>query len=133
MKLLLDTCSLLWALQAPEHLSEGAKAALLNANNPVFVSAVSYWEISLKAGLGRLCLTGAGPEAFPDFVADEGWTSLPLDADTAATYGRLPKDQAHKDPFDRMLIHLAIRESFYLISPDRALGRYRKRGLKVCW
>lgn len=104
-----------------------------DSNNPIFVSAVSFWEISLKAGIGKLELDRIRSENFPEMVEAEGWQILPLDAVTAAGYGSLPKVDGHKDPFDRMLIHLAIREGFHFVSKDAAVEAYLELGLKVCW
>ena len=63
MKLLLDTHALLWAIIAPEQLSAEARAAITDPAAQIAVSAVSFWEIAIKAGLGKLTLTGTTPEA----------------------------------------------------------------------
>lgn len=133
MNLLLDTCALLWALQAPERLSAKARRALRNPSNPIIVSTVSFWEISLKFSLGKLKLENAAPEDFPQFVRDEGWHIEPLGAEAAAGFSALPKVSGHKDPFDRLLIYIAIREKFHFVSRDAAVGDYKEFGLQVCW
>lgn len=133
MKLLLDTYTLIWALGEPQRLSERARHSLENPNNPIFVSAVSFWEISLKAGIGKLELGSIRSEDFLEMVEAEGWQILPLNAVTAAGYGSLPKVDGHKDPFDRILIHLAIREGFHFVSKDAAVDAYLELGLQVCW
>lgn len=133
MKLLLDTCALLWALQEPEQLSPKARRALLNGGNSIHVSAVSFWEISLKYSLGKLTLENAVPEDFPDFVREEGWEIVPLSGEVAAGFASLPKVAGHKDPFDRMLIHLALSEGYHFVSRDTGVGGYAKHGLRVCW
>ena len=133
MKLLLDTCSLLWALQAPERLSTTAEAALEDANNLIYVSTLSFWEISLKASIGKLIIENAIPEDFPEFVKAEGWDILPLSAESAASYGNLPRVSGHKDPFDRMLAHIAISDNYHLVSSDGPLAQYKTLGLKICW
>jgi PIN domain nuclease of toxin-antitoxin system len=133
MKLLLDTCSLLWALQDLGQLSAPAKRALRNPTNTVGVSVVSFWEISLKVGLGKLTLHGAAPEDFPRFVTDAGWQIVPLSAATAASAGSLPRLPEHRDPFDRLLIWTAISEDFVLVSGDGSFSGYTAHGLKTCW
>ncbi len=133
MKLLLDTCSLLWALQDTAQLSAPAKRALKNPDNTIFVSVVSFWEISLKSGLGKLTLHGAEPEDFPRFVEEAGWQTTPLSAGIAASAGRLPRLPEHRDPFDRLLIWTAISEDFSLVSRDGAMRAYVSHGLKLCW
>ena len=133
MKLLLDTCSLLWALQDTAQLSAPARRALKNPDNSISVSVVSFWEISLKSGLGKLALHGAEPEDFPRFVVEAGWNILPLSEKTAASSGRLPRLPEHRDPFDRLLIWTAINEGFALVSGDDTFPDYVSHGLKICW
>lgn len=133
MKLLLDTCALLWALQAPDRLSAAARKALQDPQNPVFISVASFWEISLKCGLGKLRLEGAEPEDFPRFVAEAGWGILPLPPEIAASSGRLPRLPEHRDPFDRLLVWTAMREGLTLVSRDAAMRLYAPHGLKTCW
>jgi PIN domain nuclease of toxin-antitoxin system len=133
MNLLLDTCSLLWALQDANRLSANARKALQNPANTISVSVVSFWEISLKAGLGKLTLQGAVPEDFPRFVVDAGWNIIPLSQETASSSGRLPRPTDHRDPFDRLLIWTAINEGFTLVSGYDKFPHYTPHGLKICW
>lgn len=133
MKLLLDTCALLWSLQDAKRLSAPARQALRNPENRVAVSAISFWEISLKCGLGKLTLDGAEPEDLPGFVIDAGWEIVPLSPEIAASAGRLPWVPPHRDPFDRLLVWTAIREDFTLVSRDGLMRIYAPHGLKICW
>ncbi|BET68608.1 type II toxin-antitoxin system VapC family toxin [Opitutales bacterium ASA1] len=133
MNLLLDTCSLLWALQDADQLSADARRALLDPANTISVSVVSFWEIGLKSGLGKLVLHQATPEDIPRFVEESGWTIHPLSPATAAGVGRLPRPSDHRDPFDRLLVWTAIHEGFSLVSGDDALPHYVPHGLKICW
>jgi PIN domain nuclease of toxin-antitoxin system len=133
MRLLLDTCSLLWALQDARRLSAPARKALKNPDHTITVSVVSFWEISLKFGLGKLVLRGAVPEDIPRFVEETGWHVIPLSIGTAASAGRLPRPTEHRDPFDRLLIWTAINEGFALVSGDDDFPAYAPHGLKICW
>ena len=132
MKLLLDTCSLLWALQTPEKLGGKARRALQSQENSIYVSPVSFWEISLKFALGKLRIEGASPEDIPEFVAREGWQLLDFQASTVASFHCLPIVPGHKDPFDRLLIWTAIKERLTFVSNDGALSEYEALGLKIC-
>ena len=53
---LLDTHSFLWSIWQPEKLGKQAVAVLENTDNKVFVSSITFWEISLKYALGKLTL-----------------------------------------------------------------------------
>jgi PIN domain nuclease of toxin-antitoxin system len=133
VKLLLDTCTLLWALQDAPRLSAPARKALQDPLNPIYVSTVSFWEISLKCGLGKLSLHRAEPEDLPRFVTEAGWQIQPIAPEIAASAGRLPRLPEHRDPFDRLLVWSAIREDFVLVSRDGAMRDYVPHGLKICW
>ncbi|NDV63317.1 type II toxin-antitoxin system VapC family toxin [Puniceicoccales bacterium CK1056] len=133
MKILLDTHTLIWALIDPQKLSKKAREALENSANTVCVSAISFWEISLKQGLGKLKITGASAEEFPQFCEEQGWQILPLEPQIAAFYGKLPINALHRDPFDRMLAHQAVSMGSPLVSKDKALEAYAPNGLVRLW
>jgi PIN domain nuclease of toxin-antitoxin system len=53
MRILLDTCEFLWLVAGDAKLSPDVAALARNPQNAVFLSAVSFWEISLKHSLGK--------------------------------------------------------------------------------
>ena len=57
MTLLLDTHTLLWFLSDDPSLSSMAKSLIQEPANQKLVSIASCWEISIKAGLGKMGLT----------------------------------------------------------------------------
>jgi PIN domain nuclease of toxin-antitoxin system len=124
---------MIWALLDPDKLSVKARQALEDPENRIQVSAVSFWEISLKEGLGKLKLTGATAEEFPGFCEEQGWELVPLEPELAAGYGSLSQAPDHRDPFDRMLAFLSIRGNCTLISKDKALDAYTPEGLVRLW
>ena len=124
---------LLFALADSKRLSASAANFLRDRQNEVFVSVVSFWELSLKVSLGKLSLTGVSPDQLPGYALSMGFTLLPLAADTACTFHQLPKIGKHRDPFDRMLVWQAIREDLALVSPDRAMSAYEACGLSLVW
>lgn len=132
MTYLLDTHVLIWALINPEKLSETAIRLLQSPSQQIVVSTLSFWEISIKSGLGKIHLNGVRPEDFPEVCRQSGFQVLPLDADECASYHFL-KPTYHKDPFDRMLIWLAISRHYPIISNDDAIKQYQSEGLTVIW
>jgi PIN domain nuclease of toxin-antitoxin system len=130
MKYLLDTHYLIWAITETSKLSKKVKIILENPKNTIFVSAISFWEISLKYSLGKLDLGPFQPENFPTAWEEMGCEIINLNAETSSTYHQLlPK--YHKDPFDRMLIWQAIKNNYTLISDDINVQKYVTEGLKV--
>lgn len=133
MKLLLDTHALLWAIIEPDRLSAAARAAITDPASQVAVSAVSFWEISLKTALGKLHLAGVTPEQMVDAAQQQGFELLPLDPRLAANFSRLPANPQHRDPFDRMLIWQAISLGYTLVSRDRKIAENPFAGLRTLW
>ncbi|MBX7059898.1 MAG: type II toxin-antitoxin system VapC family toxin [Leptospirales bacterium] len=103
MTYVVDTHTLLWALFKPDALSQGVKEIIGDRAIGVYVSAATFWEISLKYALGKLELKGAEPEDIPEAANKSGFEILGLDADVLSSYHRLVKTK-HRDPFDRMII-----------------------------
>lgn len=132
MNLLLDTHAFLWAMMEPGRLSDSVRRELLDPENTVWVSAVSFWEISMKHALGKLELQGVSPSELPDIaVRRMGFQLAELDAETASRFGSISK--LHGDPFDRMLIVQAVLTGYHLISADGQFAQYCSLGLKLLW
>lgn len=66
--MLLDTHGFLWALFTPEKLSRKAIREIKSSENDVAVRAVTFREISLKYGLGKLKMSSVTPEELTDFT-----------------------------------------------------------------
>jgi len=114
----LDTHTFLWwRLDAPE-LSAAARAAIMDPENDVLISAVVAWEITIKQGLGRLRFDGTVAAA----IADEGFETLPITVQHAEAVGDLPMH--HRDPFDRLLIAQAQVTGCTLMTHDASIRRY---------
>jgi PIN domain nuclease of toxin-antitoxin system len=133
MTWMLDTHALIWALFEPEKLGAKARGILDDSRNEVMVSPLSYWEISLKSGLGKLQLPGTDPEEIPSAAKQLGLVEMPLIPETLSTYHQLPPIPDHRDPFDRMIIWQCIRGKHTLLSCDRVLAAYRFHGLEFDW
>lgn len=133
MNLLLDTHALLWALISPEKLSANARRAITDPHNAVFVSAISFWEIALKTGIGKLTLVGTDAEGLLDAAESQGFTLLPLEPRLAAGFSKPPPFPQHRDPFDRMLIWQALSRGDTLVSRDRKILSSTITDLRTLW
>ena len=94
-RLLLDTHAFLWWVSEVSRLTAGARAAIADPRNDVFVSAVSGWEIAVKKAKGKL----TAPDNLAAMVDTKGFTHLPLTYHHAEQAAVLPMH--HRDPFDR--------------------------------
>lgn len=131
MTYLADTHVLIWALVEPNRLSPRHRAVLADTTDVKFVSTVSFWEMSVKFGLGKLRLENADPESLLGSCVEAGFHVLPLDPSDAATSWRLPRVDDHRDPFDRLLIWQCIRNDIVFLSSDGEAEAYREHGLTV--
>ena len=118
MKLLLDTHALIWWLADDSTLFGGAKKAISNPDNLVFVSAASAWEIAIKKSLGKL----DAPDDLEIQIEKHNFQSLPITITHGVAVGKLP--WYHKDPFDRMIIAQAICSSMTIITRDKKFSLY---------
>lgn len=121
MKLLLDTHVLIWAAGLPDRLSAEARALIADADNELFFSAASLWEIAIKSGLGREDFA-VDARLLRRGLIDNGYSELPLASEHAVAIDGLPP--IHKDPFDRLLIAQAMVEGVTLLTADEVVARY---------
>ena len=119
MRLLLDTHVLLWALGNPDELSVEARAAIVDPENLLAVSAASTWEIGIKRALGKL----KAPRDLAGALAASGFSALPITVEHTVAAGALPA--RHRDPFDRMLVAHARLEELVVVTRDPRFRAYR--------
>ena len=122
MKVLLDTCTFLWAVADPDRLPARVAEQLLAPDNDVFVSAASAWEIAIKAGTGRLSIRGAADRFVREQREIAGFAALPIDEESALHVSRLPA--LHRDPFDRIVAAQADVERMVLVASDRVFDLF---------
>jgi PIN domain nuclease of toxin-antitoxin system len=129
--ILLDTCTLLWLVHAPVRLSAAAREVLLRADEVRAVSAVSAWEIAIKAASGKLTLP-RGMTAlawFTDACTDYGLAELPVGARQFCQAMDLPP--IHRDPCDRVIVATALDQRARIVTADTVIRSYP--GVEVVW
>ncbi|MES2375718.1 MAG: type II toxin-antitoxin system VapC family toxin [Bacteroidota bacterium] len=132
MNYLLDTHTFIWALTDKSKLSPLVQQTIENADNNIFISSITFWEISLKSSIGKLKLEGILPNALPKLALQTGFQLIELSPDESSNYHNLNL-QIHKDPFDRMLIWQAIQRDLILVSKDEHIYQYQSVGLRILW
>jgi PIN domain nuclease of toxin-antitoxin system len=125
MRLLLDTHAFIWAVTGDRALTAAARR-LINKAEAVYVSAVSIWEVAIKAPLGKI---DADCDELLDAIEASGFIELPVSARHASAVVKLPP--LHKDPFDRLLVAQAQTEPLRLLSADPILARYSELVLAI--
>jgi PIN domain nuclease of toxin-antitoxin system len=121
MKYLLDTHLLIWAAQGNERLSVPANALIADEANEIIFSAVSIWEITIKASLERPNFR-LQPAVFHRTLLDHGYRELAISSRHCLAVSALAP--IHKDPFDRLLLAQAVVEGITLLTSDQLVANY---------
>jgi len=129
LRLLIDTHYVLWSALNSTRMEPWAKELIAELDNEILVSAASIYEISLKVRSGKL------PEAV-EFESDLivniesrlGYRLLPLEPESLLRAARF--EDAHADPFDRMIAAQAIQHNLPILSTDPRLDAFGVRRLK---
>lgn len=127
-QMLLDTGVLLWWLDDSPLLSRRARKLIADADNEFLVSHASAWEMSIKAGLGKLQLPKPVARFFPEQLAANRFSAMPIDLRAITAVETLPPH--HRDPFDRLLIAQALTSNLPIVSADKQFDAY---GVKRLW
>jgi len=122
---LLDTHVLLWWLSDPGKLSDEARAAITDGQNPVYASSAAAWEMAIKKRLGRLDY----PANLAEVLAKDHIEVLPITLPHALAVSDLPMH--HQDPFDRMMVAQTMIEGLVLITRDEDIGKYDVKVMKA--
>jgi PIN domain nuclease of toxin-antitoxin system len=123
-RLLLDAHTVVWWDSDSPALGDKARSAIQGASS-VYVSAASEWELAIKAALGKVTLRRTLLEA----ARDAGFEPLAITFEHVQAVRRLKP--VHKDPFDRLLVAVALTEELTLVSSDPILARYPIRVIEA--
>ena len=127
MKYLLDTHAFLWWLEGNGRLSDKALRACEDAQNSLYLSLASIWELQLKIDLGKLKINDNLP-AVIDSQCAHGLQLLTIKPVHIYALNTLPV--IHTDPFDRLLVAQALQENMVLITTDQKIAQYP---VKTLW
>jgi PIN domain nuclease of toxin-antitoxin system len=125
MRLLLDTCIVIEAADVDGWRRLPAELLKDEANTLLF-SAISIVEMAIKTAIQKLNIPAGRVE---EIVRNLGLTTIPFSAHHAMHLYGLPL--YHKEPFDRMLIAVALAEKVPTVTSDRELLKYSNVGLEV--
>jgi len=123
MTVLLDTCTILWAVSDPDRLSPSAFQAISDQHTQILVSAISSAEIACACEHGRIVLDRHWKTWFRDYLDLNDWTCLPIALDVIEEAYSLPPP-FHADPADRIIVGTARIEKIPIITGDRRILDY---------
>jgi PIN domain nuclease of toxin-antitoxin system len=125
MRLLVDTQVFIWLINEDARLSSATLKALQDTSNEVFISYFSFFETTIKASIGKL--------NFDDSIMDDlpkmGVELIPPNNAALQKYAILNPD--NKDPFDNILVSVAIAEKCTFVTSDPKILAISVRGLNL--
>lgn len=125
MKLLLDTQVFIWLTNDDGKVGSKTRHLLEDVSNQIYLSYFSFYEMAIKASIGKLDydasvvddLTKMGIELImPSKVVLQNYTIF---------------NSRNKDPFDNMLIAVALEENTALLTGDQKILSTSYPGFKV--
>ena len=128
MNLLLDTNVIVWWLLDRARISPAAKKAMADADNLLFASAASAFEIAIKQRIGKLPLAEEAVRSLPEDLEQDGIGLLDVTFGQAILAGRFAAE--HRDPFDRLIAAQARAEDMPIVTSDRIFADF---GVRVIW
>ena len=120
-RVIFDTSAFLIAHSEPDRLGTH-RSALESPATERIVPAVAAWEIAIKYGLGKLELPSRPASWFPEMMRRGAMSPHPIDATTALAVSTLPP--IHRDPFDRLIVAIAMALGLPVVTSDRIFADY---------
>ena len=127
MKYLFDTQSLVWLIEKPQKLTKEVRDIVDN-NTALYVSVESLREISIKQKTKDVLMKSTLLQ-FIEIIKKYGIKIVNTEINHVKELDKLILH--HNDPFDHIIISIAISGNFNLISSDGHFPKYKKQGLQL--
>lgn len=124
MKLLLDTCVLLWMAGEPSRLSATGREYLTQAGVELYISSISAFEIAVKFRKGKLDLPYPPRQWFREALESYSIEELPITSEIAVLAPEVAVP--HADPCDRIIVATAQVLGLQVMTPDPAIHSCRE-------
>ena len=128
MKILVDTHIALWYLNGDERLPLKARNLIDDAQNEIYFSIVSMWEIEIKHIAPPDKMMSSGLDVLSK-CRKFGFLELSLKnvhIDFLHTLHKTENAPKHNDPFDRMLLSQAKAEGLVFLTHDLLISDYNE-------
>jgi PIN domain nuclease of toxin-antitoxin system len=127
--LLLDTCAVIWVAN-DEPIGKEARSAIvaaLMADEWIYVSPITVWEVGLLAARGRISLRMSPDKWFDRLLGAPGIRLAEMPPGVLIASSFLPGDDP-ADPADRIIAATAREYDLRLVTRDRRLLAYAESG-----
>lgn len=123
MKLILDTCAIIWAVADEKRIPRVCADVLTAPETRIYISPISAAEIACACDRGRLVLDRHLKRWLHHFLDLNGWETLPIDLDIMEEAYSLP-GKFHADPADRIIVATARRRELVVVTGDTKILSY---------
>ena len=112
----------LWWIADDPQLSTTARQVMENADNTLYLSTASGWEMVIKVRLGKLRPPGDVSGYVSEQIALKAIQVLPVEMSHVLQVYTLPGH--HCDPFDRILVAQSQVEQLPILTIDPLIAQY---------
>ena len=123
MRLLLDTCCIIWAVSDPDAVSKNARALLTGDDSEIFVSVISLAELACAVERRRITIDRHWKTWFRYYTDLNGWQVKDITLEIMEEAYALP-DAFHADPADRIITATARVNRCTVLTADRKILAY---------
>jgi len=125
MRLLIDTQVFIWLINEDKRLGTKTRRLLSDTSNQVHISYFSFFEMTIKASIGKLTYDNSVIDDLPGMDIK---LVMP-DEDVLQNYNIFNSD--NKDPFDNALVAVAINERHTFVTADPKILAISKSNLAL--
>jgi PIN domain nuclease of toxin-antitoxin system len=123
MRVLLDTCGIIWAVSAPKELSKEVRSLVENPETEIFYSPMSCAEVAWGVQRKRILRDRHWKLWFRYYVELNDWRCVPMDLAIVEEAYSLP-EPFHSDPVDRLIVATARLHGLQVVTADRKMLQY---------
>lgn len=123
MKLLLDTCCIIWAVSDPSAISKSAKTLLTDDESEICVSTISVAELACAVERGRIIIDRHWKKWFRYYIELNSWQVEDISLEIMEEAYSLP-DDFHADPADRIITATARLKNYTILTADKKILAY---------
>ncbi len=127
--ILLDTCAVIWTGEN-EKMASAAVAELDQSHDrsePVYVSAITAWELGILGSRGRYRFTMPVTDWFDLYMERSRSSLADLSPNTLIASSFLPGNPPN-DPADRIIIATARQHGYRIMTRDEKVLKYANEG-----
>ncbi|HEY9197032.1 MAG TPA: type II toxin-antitoxin system VapC family toxin [Mucilaginibacter sp.] len=128
----MDTHCLIWFQENNPKLPQQVLEIIEDPDNIILFSQISLFELSIKLKIGKIPDLQVSIETICTQAVKDGFTFMDIQNSHIYTYQNVPLFENHRDPFDRLLIAVAMEEKAILLSADEKFKLYQEF-IEVMW